>query len=417
VTVNRPDSQVLRELVAQLADIAALPVHQEKAELWRRLNDLASVRPMVWINEIPWHEMNVDDELTLRCENEWCRRQEQSLRRELYQWRHMPADMVVSDYLRCPLAVRSTGFGLGFDEDTVGTDPTSDVLSHRYHPQIVEPADVEKIRTPVVTHDAQASRENLERMQEFCSGLMPVRQTGRRGIGVWPWDLLVRWIGVTETMVMLIDRPGMAHAAMERLSNAYMEELRQIEELNVLSLNADNTRVGSGGYGYAGDLPPPDCDPAHVRPEDMWGSTADQMFGDVSPEMHWEFGIRYELRWLSRCGLTYYGCCEPLDRKMDVLRRIPNLRKVSMSPWTVPERAAAAVGTDYVYSWKPNPAIVAEDRWRPERAREDIRRTLEATRGCHVEIIMKDISTVRYEPRRLWEWESIAMECAHHFAA
>ncbi len=45
--------------------IAALPVHQEKARLWQRLNDLESVRPMVWINEIPWHEMDVDGELTL----------------------------------------------------------------------------------------------------------------------------------------------------------------------------------------------------------------------------------------------------------------------------------------------------------------------------------------------------------------
>ena len=45
--------------------VAALPVHREKAGLWRKLNDLQSARPMVWINEIPWHEMNVDDELTL----------------------------------------------------------------------------------------------------------------------------------------------------------------------------------------------------------------------------------------------------------------------------------------------------------------------------------------------------------------
>ena len=50
----------------KLAEIAALPVHQEKARLWQKLNDLESERPMVWINEIPWHEMNVDGELTLR---------------------------------------------------------------------------------------------------------------------------------------------------------------------------------------------------------------------------------------------------------------------------------------------------------------------------------------------------------------
>jgi hypothetical protein len=41
---------------------------------------------------------------------------------------------------------------------------------------------------------------------------------------------------------------------------------------------------------------------------------------------------------------------------------------------------------------------------------------LDAARGCHVELIMKDISTVRYHPRRLWEWARIAMEVAEEFA-
>ena len=37
---------------------------------------------------------------------------------------------------------------------------------------------------------------------------------------------------------------------------------------------------------------------------------------------------------------------------------------------------------------------------------------LEKRGGCHVELIMKDISTVRYQPQRLWEWAEIAMETA-----
>ena len=36
---------VLRECAKQTAEIAALPIHKEKAELWRRLNDLEPVRP------------------------------------------------------------------------------------------------------------------------------------------------------------------------------------------------------------------------------------------------------------------------------------------------------------------------------------------------------------------------------------
>lgn len=34
----------------------------------------------------------------------------------------------------------------------------------------------------------------------------------------------------------------------------------------------------------------------------------------------------------------------------------------------------------------------------------------------HVELIFKDISTVRRDPKRLWEWEKIAMRVAEDYA-
>jgi len=33
-----------------------------------------------------------------------------------------------------------------------------------------------------------------------------------------------------------------------------------------------------------------------------------------------------------------------------------------------------------------------------------------ARHGCPLELILKDISTVRYEPQRLFDWARIAME-------
>lgn len=112
ITLSPRDKDILRRLATELAGIAALPVHKEKAVLWQKLNDRQSVRPMVWINEICWHEMNVDGELTLKTEHPWAREQEQELRRTLYQWRHLPGDMIVNDYLVCPLAIHSTDFGI-----------------------------------------------------------------------------------------------------------------------------------------------------------------------------------------------------------------------------------------------------------------------------------------------------------------
>jgi len=147
-----------------------------------------------------------------------------------------------------------------------------------------------------------------------------------------------------------------------------------------------------------------------VRPCDQWGCATPQIFSDVSPRMHEEFALRYELRWLSQFGLNYYGCCEPLHTKLDILAAVPNLRKVSMSPRADVEKMVERACDTYVLSHKPNPAVFATDTWNPDQARRDLRQVLDKTRGCTVEVIMKDISTVRYEPRRLWEWSRIAME-------
>ena len=204
--LRRRDQDVLRRLAEELAPIAALPVHQEKARLWQKLNDLQSERPMVWINEIPWHEMNVDDELTLLTEHPWARDQERELRRTLYQWRHLPGDMIVSDFLACPLAVHSTDFGIIEDVDVVKTDETSDIVSRHFHVQIRDFADLEKIQMPVVTHNTVATQYRYQAMCDIFSDILPVRKLGQTHIWFTPWDYLCRWWGIQEAMLDLIER-------------------------------------------------------------------------------------------------------------------------------------------------------------------------------------------------------------------
>ena len=411
--ITQQDRDILRGLAGEIAEIAALPVQKERAKLWTDLNDLKPTRPLVWINEICWHEMIVDDELTCRCEGDWARGREAQLRMTLYQWKHLPGDMVISDTLESPLAIRSTGFGIQqIDERT-----ESDVLSSvDFIPQITESKDIQKIKMPEVTHDEAATEANYQTMCDVFADILPIRKVGIKGTWFSPWDNLIRWWGVTEAMMDLALKPDLVNEAMTHLVDCYIHELDQWEELNLLSPNFGNARNGSGGYGYTTDLPPSDFDPARVRPRDLWGCATPQIFSEVSPEMHWEFALRHEMRWLERWGLTYYGCCEPLHNKVGILRNVPNLRKVSMSPMADAAKGAEELGTDYVFSMKPNPAILAEDRWRPEIAREDLVETLEKARGCRVEIILKDISTVRNDPKRLWEWETIASEVAEQFA-
>lgn len=412
VRVSREDRLILRELGSRIAEIASDPVNGKRKAFWERLNRLEEVRPMVWMNEVCWNEMEVDDELALRTSGDFCRRIETEMRQNLYQWRHMPCDMVLDPVVYSPLVVENSGFGLTTDEDTISFDPENTVVSHRFHPQIRGEEDIEKISFPRIVHHEARSRETFDAYREIFDGILTVEMRGSPGFWFAPWDVIVGWTGVEEALLDLAVRPGYIHRLVERLVDAYVFALDRYEELNLLALNNGNLRIGSGAYGYTSELPAPGCRPERVRTRDIWGCAAAQIFSAVSPAMHEEFALRYERRWLDRFGLSYYGCCEPLHKKIDILRSIPNLRKISVSPWVDLEEAASKIGGDYVLSLKPSPAVLAADGWNPEAVRSDLDARLEVARrhGCPVEIIMKDISTVSYEPRRLWEWARVASE-------
>jgi hypothetical protein len=125
--------------------------------------------------------------------------------------------------------------------------------------------------------------------------------------------------------------------------------------------------------------------------------------------MHEEFSLRFERPFMERFGLSYYGCCEPLHHKLGILGKVRNLRKISMSPRADLRMATDAVGHRYVLSFKPNPAQLAPDTFRPEQVRSYLRESLVQMKGARVEVILKDITTIRTEPSRLDQWAAIAM--------
>ena len=95
--IEEHDKEILRSLAAKVAKISSLSIHKEKAELWTQLNSLKKTRPLVWIDEIPWHEMNVNDELTLQAKGEWARQQELKFRRLVYQYDRVDRDLSIDE--------------------------------------------------------------------------------------------------------------------------------------------------------------------------------------------------------------------------------------------------------------------------------------------------------------------------------
>ena len=97
------DRMAIRELAKQTAEIAALPVQEDKRRLWRSLNALKPERPMVMIDQVCWNEMGHPEELALRCEDPDCRYYENILRKQLFQWRspHDPKSRILLRFADC----------------------------------------------------------------------------------------------------------------------------------------------------------------------------------------------------------------------------------------------------------------------------------------------------------------------------
>jgi hypothetical protein len=360
---------------------------------------------MAMIDQVCWHEMNVDDELTLRSEDPFCRRIEERLRMTLYSWRHIRGDTVVEPVFDVPKAIRNSGFGIQTKQDLAYADPNG-VPGHAYHDQLQTDADLEKILDPVVSLDAEATARAEAMAHELLDGILELRMQGTCP-GFAPLDLLVQWHPPAALLFDMADRPEFVHRMIARLTQAQMRALDQLEAQGLLGSHQPTIHCTGA---YTDELPAPDFDPARPRTRDLWTCGMSQIFSTVSPAMHEEFELPYLGPLFGRFGLVYYGCCEPLDGKMAMVRRLPKVRKVSMSPWVDVERGAAEIGRQFVFSRKPSPAFLAVDTWNPAAVEADLRQTLEvcARHGCPVELILKDISTVRYQPRRLWEWADIA---------
>jgi hypothetical protein len=394
-----------------VAELAALPRQEETRQLWRKLNGLRPERPMVAIDQVCWNEMNVDDALTLRCSTPEARRYEEFFRRTLLQARQVPVDSVVEAFVRVPKAVHNSGFGFAVHDEIAVKDPTNSVVGHRYLNQFETDADLEKVRMPVVTHDELETARRLDVAHHLFDGILEVRADGLDPY-LSIWDPISMWMGVENALYAMVDRPEFMHRLAARITEGYLALLDQLEDQGLLC--GPQSLIHCTG-AWTDELPGPETvSDAAPRTRDRWMFGLAQMFSTVSPAMFEEYEVAYARRLCERFGLVYYGCCDPLDRKMAEVRKLPHVRKVSMSPWVDEDRGAAEIGGDFVYSRKPNPAMLAAGSFDEEAVRRDLRNTRRACErnGCALEFILKDLSTVAYEPDRLFRWARIAMDVA-----
>ena len=406
------DRQILRTLAAEYVHISQQERVIDNRKLHRAVNNLKQIRPVVLIEELPWNEMNINDELTLQCMDPVLRDAEWHFRTTIYRAKHFPADMIVSPYVSVHKVIHSTGIGLSVSEHTLATNENNNICAHEYQDQLSTEADLEKIQYPVISYDREATLKKYQRLGDCIGDILPIRLKGAEHAWSHTWDQIAQFRGVTNLLMDLAMRPEFMHATTRKIHDVNWSAMQQYEALGLFDHDPASLHCTPI---LTDDLPKPDLD-GTVKLKNVWGRAVAQIFASVSKEMHREFDIEYIKPAMQQCGLVYYGCCEPLDKKMDIVEMIPNLRKVSITPWADVNVAAEAIGKKYVLSAKPNPAAVAVRQLDPANLRKELATILDACdrNGCACDIVLKDISTCGGRPQNIFEWEQIAMEMVTH---
>ena len=65
---------------------------------------------------------------------------------------------------------------------------------------------------------------------------VPTDKTVDANLWMAPWDILVRWYGVTELLVDMCGRPGLLRAAIDRLVGAMNHRLDQLDAQNAMDV-------------------------------------------------------------------------------------------------------------------------------------------------------------------------------------
>jgi hypothetical protein len=403
------DLRIVRGLAQEYAEIAARPIQQERRDLWRAHNSLKSGRPLV-LATYGYHNVwcrEVFGEAALQCEDPFFRAHERALRMAIFH-DQIGDDLIAEPWITQSASHRTRGGWTGVwgvDAETQHTGVEGGAFKVT-GPPLKTWDDVAKMTAPQHDIDEEATQRNIGRLQEAIDGILEVNVS--RGPVLWGFlaDIstsLAYLRGLDQLMVDMYESPEELKRLLAFMRDGILANQQQAEDAGDLTLTCGHNQQEP----YAEQLEDPKPNSGPRARKDLWGFFAAQEYTLISPAFHDEFLYQYQLPIIERFGLTHYGCCEDLTRKIDMLKQARNLRSIAVTPVADLARCAEQVGAEYVISWRPNPTDMVCAAWDEDRIRRIIGEGLRAARGTHIHLHLKDIETVQGDPTRLRRWVSV----------
>lgn len=411
------DTELLRGLARRVDEIARLPIMEQRRSDWFEHNELRLKRPLsVVFPEGSWRELLPETEI--QCEGARARRIERELRMRIIAHELIDDDSVVERTFKVHKIIGGLPGGtIDLDVDwgiPLNRKPSAngEEGAFAFDAMLEKPEDLDKLRVPRLKYREAETLRELDAVRALFGDILDVKLAGVDYVSFHIMYFYSGFRGLATMFYDLYDEPEFAHQIVRFFADGYRSIVDQCLEQNLFSLNNDGTYQGTGGFGNTHELPAPGFDGAFVRTMDLWASAEAQEMAPVSPAQTEEFAISYERELLSRFGLTAYGCCEGLHDKLVYVKQIPNIRRISISPFADIERCAEQLKGDYIYSWKPNPVFVSGPDFDEARIRGYLDGAMRAFRehGNVPEMILADTHTIQHQPERFTNWVRLCRE-------
>ena len=407
------DREILRKYARKVAFLADEPIQEERRTLWLRNRSLKETRPLIFIDpEYAWYEIILHT--MLECRSDLARIWEMRLRKEIFWQEHIKDDRVLTKDF--PVCTVYSATSLGFDHKMTKSAQADG--AYAIETVLRDWDDLGKLRFREYFIDYEKTAKYLALAHDVFDGILNVVQRNSWWYSDSLTDDFLYLRGFQNMMTDLIDYPDEVHELMGFLRDDRLHMLDFLEREHLLTLNNNCEFIGTGGYGWCGELPSEGFDPAAVTCKDIWGYGESQASVSISPRMFDTYFLDYQVPILERFGLSFYGCCEDLDKRLKYVRnKVKNLRIVAVSPWSNAESMADQIRGDLVYCWKQNPALIAVEEPDWTHIREELRETfrIAAEYGCRTNVLMRDVRTLAFRPENASRWAEIAMEEARPY--
>jgi len=404
------DIRVLRELAKQTMEIAALDVQNERRALWRDFNSLKTYRVPVYILDPQGMWREVFSESELECEDGFLRQYENWLKLQLYH-ASFGDDFIVEPWV----TVRPAYANTEPDWQTWGVHVAMERIRetmayHLIEPPVTNPGDIGKLIAPNGVIDRAATQKRVDELEDAIGDIIGV-VPDFYPVGISNLSYTLAYLlGPEQMLYQMYDQPDLVHALSKIISEHSLKVCDSAETQGLFS-NCDQSFLGNPGIQampYCHELPDPGAWQT-LSLDRHWIYDCSQEFECVGPDMYEEFVLSYQRPVYEKFGLTSYGCCENLTKKIPYLKKIRNLRRVAVTPWANDGECAEQLGDKYVVSWRPNPSEMIMSGFDAGRIKAIVKRAkkIYESHNCHWEINLKDFITVERDRDRLKNWVSI----------